>query len=64
MMLDKAKLYFKTIQLKNKQRAIDKQYERDGLTDEVLDAQVELNMLRHELDIADSKNQVHEKFVQ
>lgn len=64
MMLDKAKLYFKTIQLKNKQRAIDKQYERDGLTDEVLDAQVELNMLRHELDIADSKNHIHEKFVQ
>ena len=63
-MLDKAKLYFKTIQLKNKQRAIDKQYERDGLTDEVLDAQVELNMLRHELDIADSKNHIHEEFVQ
>lgn len=63
-MLDKAKLYLKVIQLKNKQRAIDKKYERDGLTDEVLDAQVELNMLRNELDIPDSKNFVYEKFVQ
>jgi len=63
-MLDKAKLYFKKIQLKNKQRAIDKQYEREGLTDEVLDAQVELNMLRNELDIPDSENFVYENFVQ
>lgn len=63
-MLDKAKLYLKVIQLKNKQRAIDKKYERDGLTDEVLDAQVELNRLRNELDIPDSKNFVYEKFVQ
>ena len=63
-MLDKAKLYFKKIQLKNKQRAIDKQYEKEGLTDEVLAAQVEINQLRNELDIPDSNNVVYDEYVQ
>ena len=53
-MLDKAKVYFKKIQLKNRQRAINKLYEEEGLTDEVLEAQVELNTLRNELDIPDA----------
>lgn len=63
-MLDKAKLYFKVIQLKNKQRAIDKKFKRDGLSDEVFEAQLEINGLRNEHDIPDSKNFIYEKFVQ
>ena len=62
--MDKEGKFFKDIQLKNKQRAIDRQYEEFGLTDEVLEQQVELNALRHELDIPDSSNFVYENFVQ
>lgn len=52
------------MQIKNKQRAINKQYEKEGLTDEVLDAQIELNKLKHEYDIADSSKKVFEEYVQ
>ena len=62
--MDKEEKFFKGIQLKNKQREIDKQYEKFGLTDEVLEQQVKLNALRHELDIPDSSNFVYENFVQ
>ena len=57
-------LFLKKIQLKNRQRAIDNQYEKEGLTDEVLEKQVELNTLRHELDIPDETEAVYKNFVQ
>ena len=63
-MSDKGERFLKQIQLKNKQRAIDKQYAKEGLSDEVLDAQIELNKLRHELDIPDESNFIFENFVQ
>ena len=63
-MLDKAKRFLKVIQLKNKQRVITKQYKREGLTGDVLEKQIEINTLRHELDIPDSNNFVYENFVQ
>lgn len=63
-MIDKAKQYFKHIQFKNKQRVIDKKYAEEGLTDEVLDAQVELNKLRHEHNISDHNKRIHENYVQ
>ncbi len=56
--------FFKKIQFKNKQRAIAKQIEENGLTDELLEEQVALNMLRNEHDISDSKNRVYKKYVQ
>lgn len=62
--MDKAKKFLKKIQLKNQQRSIDKQYAQEGLTDEVLEKQIELNTLRHDLDIPDSNNFVYEKYVQ
>ena len=62
--MNKAKRFLKKIQIKNKQRAIDKKYTEEGLTDEVLDAQVELNQLRHEYDIPDSSKKIHENYVQ
>ena len=57
-------MFLKKMQIKNKQRAINKQYEKEGLTDEVLDAQIELNKLKHEYDIADSSKKVFEEYVQ
>ena len=54
----------KRVQFRNRQRAINKQYEREGLTDEVLDAQVALNMERHEHDISDETKRIHDKYVQ
>lgn len=63
-MLDKARIYLKKIQLKNKQRALNKQYVIEGLTDDVLEKQININRLRHELDIPDETNFIYENFVQ
>ena len=60
----KAKQYLQRIQIKNKQRAINKAYEKHGLTDEILQAQIELNKKRHEHNISDSDKRVHENYVQ
>ena len=63
-MFDKAERYLKRIQLKNRQRVIDKKYKKEGLTDEILEKQVELNQLRHELDISDSSKKIYDNYVQ
>ena len=63
-MMDKAKRFLKIIQIKNKQRVVNKKYEKEGATEEVLEAQIELNKLKHEHDIPDSKNFIYEKYVQ
>ena len=63
-MLDKKERFLKRIHLKNKQRVIDKQYAKEGLSDEVLDAQIELNQLKNDLDIPDESNFIFENFVQ
>lgn len=62
--MDKAKRFLKIIQIKNKQRIVDKKYEKEGLSDEVLEAQIEVNTLRHEHDIPDGNNFVYEEYVQ
>ena len=51
-------------ELAERQKEIDALYEKEGLTDEVLKAQVKLNQLRNELDIEDERNRVYENFVQ
>lgn len=63
-MIDKVKKTILGFKLKNKQRKIKKAMVNDGLTDEVLEAQVELNQLRTEHDIADSSKKVNGKYVQ
>lgn len=63
-MLDKAKKFLMIIQLKNKQRVINKQFEKNGLTDEVLEAQIKLNKERNIYDIPDESEFVFEDFVQ
>lgn len=47
------------INLNRMQKANDKLYEKDGLTDEVLDNQIEINTKRNALDILD-KNELTE----
>lgn len=51
--VDDAKMKIIEDELNNEQLVIKELYERDGLTDEVLDKQVALNQRRNELDIPD-----------
>lgn len=60
----KAKRFLHKIQIKNRQRVINKQYEKEGLSDDVLEKQIEINCLRHELDIPDESKFIFEDFVQ
>ena len=50
--------------LDKEQAKIDKLFEEQGLSDLVLDKQVELNKKRHELNIVDSGELVYKNFVQ
>lgn len=63
-MTDKIKRYLKKIGLKNRQKRINKKYEKEGLTNEILQEQVEINRLRNELNIPDDNEKVYEDFVQ
>ena len=62
--MEENELYLKKINLKNRQREIDKLYEAEGLSDRVLDLQVALNQERNALDISDDNDRVFERFVQ
>ena len=62
--MNKLSKFMKRVQFRNRQRAIKKQIEKDGLTDELFEAQVALNMERHEHDIPDETKRVHDKYVQ
>ena len=63
-MIDKAKKYLHHIQAKNKQKAINKEYQEHGLTDKILEDQVKLNVFRNFHDIPDEDHIVHKDFVQ
>ena len=60
----KAKKFLHQIQAKNRQRAINKKYEKHGLTDEVLEEQVKLNTFRNLHNISDSSKKVYKNYVQ
>ena len=45
--------------MKNKQRQINEMFEEEGLTDEILKKQLEVNKERHELDIHDPNEVVY-----
>ena len=52
-------------ELDERQLIIDEKYEKEGLTDEVLDLQVALNMERNALNITDERQIINsEGFVQ
>lgn len=48
--------FIKKINLRNKQRIVNKKYREDGLTDEVLEMQIEINTERYLYDIPDDLN--------
>lgn len=50
--------------LNRKQVEVDKEYERFGFTDEVLEKQVAINEARHKHDITDESKLVYDKYVQ
>lgn len=54
----------KRAELQDKQKIINEKYEKEGLTDEVLDLQVELNTKRHKLNISDETKRIYDRFVQ
>lgn len=49
-----AEQFIHSIHLKNKQRKINRKYVAEGLTDEVLEMQLEVNRLRNLHDIPDT----------
>ena len=52
------------IKLSLQQKQINRQYKKDGLTDEILERQIALNIKRHELDIPDCSKKINGKYVQ
>lgn len=63
-MMDKVKRFFHKIQLKNKQKQINKLYQEEGLTSEVLEKQVQINKERNEFNITDEDEKIYMDFVQ
>ena len=62
--MSKSDKFLQLIKIKNLQRYVDKVYEKEGLTEEVLVKQAEINSLRHEYDVSDESKRVFGKFVQ
>lgn len=56
--------FIKKVNLRNRQRYINRKYAKEGLTDEILDLQVQLNKERNELDIMDPTEEIVDGFVQ
>lgn len=50
--------------IKEAQELIKQKYDKEELTNEVLDAQVALNKIRNALDIPDENEMVYEEYVQ
>ena len=59
-MMDREKEDFiKRVNLSNRQKEINRMFEEEGLTDEILKKQIELNKERHKLDIHDPTETVY-----
>ncbi len=57
--------YIESLRLQSRQKQINKMFEEEGLTDEILKEQLEINRKRNELDIHDPNHEVNDdKFVQ
>lgn len=52
------------IPIRNAQDKINKEYERHGATNEIIEAQVELNKIRNALNILDEDEIIYGEFVQ
>ena len=62
-MVDSEK-FIKHINFTNRQNEINRMFEEEGLTDEVLMKQVQLNAERHKEDIHDHKDETYKEYVQ
>lgn len=51
-------------ELNKKQKIVDKLYEEQGLTEEILNLQLEINQKRHEANITDHKEVIYKNYVQ
>ena len=51
--------FLKRVNLSNRQKEINRMFEEEGLTDEILKKQIELNKERHKLDIHDPTETVY-----
>lgn len=57
--------YIESLRLQSRQKQINKMFEEEGLTDEILKEQLEINRKRNELDIHDPNHEVNDdEFVQ
>ena len=52
------------VELETMQELCNELYEKDGLTDEVLDLQLQINKLRHEHDVTDKNSKIYKNYVQ
>lgn len=50
--------------LAKKQKEVDELYEKEGLTDEVLEKQLTINKLRNAHDIVDESEKIYKDYVQ
>ena len=62
--MNKLSKFVKRMQFKRRQRKIEKQIEKDGLTDELFEAQVALNIERNKHNISDRTKKVYKNYVQ
>ena len=56
--------YIKSLEFQQKQKRLNEMFEEEGLTDEILMKQVELNKKRNESDVHDPNEEVHQEYVQ
>lgn len=62
-MVDSEK-FIKQINIKNRQKSINKMFEEEGLTDEILKRQIQLNKEKHNEDIHDKNEEIYKEYVQ
>ncbi len=62
--MDQLEVNQKREELQKRQQEINGLYKKEGLTDRVLDLQLELNSERHRLNISDERNRIYKNFVQ
>lgn len=54
----------KAKEFEQRQKEIDVKYKKEGLTDEVLELQIQLNQDRHKWDISDPTKRIYKNYVQ
>jgi len=62
--MDSDEKYIKSLEFQRKQKRLNEMFDEEGLTDEILMEQVELNKKRHECDVHDPNEEVHDNYVQ